>query len=147
MDTTRKGDSLETKIYDLLRSEIAAGRFWAKKQCCKLFRKKGYHSKDRGGDIVFDVAIEIYAPGAREYSLLVLVECKNYANAVPVDDAEEFFSKVQQVSGANVKAVLASTASFQSSARSFAKSKGMGLLRYFDKSNFKWELLRSPSAR
>lgn len=78
--------------------------------------------------------------------MLFLVECKNYTHAVPVDDTEEFFSKVQQVAAANVKAVIASTASYQRGARAFAKSKGMGLLRYFDPSNFKWELMRSPSA-
>ena len=43
----------------------------------------------------------------------MLIECKNYSHAVPVDYAEEFFAKVQQVAAANVKAVIASTASFQ----------------------------------
>lgn len=126
--------------------EIDADRFWAKKDCCKVFWKKGYHSKDRGKEIVFDVSIEIYLPGAEQYSSLVLIECKNYAHSVPVDDVEEFFAKVQQVAAANAKAVIASTASFQSGSRSFAKSKGIGLMRYFDPSNFKWELRRSPSA-
>jgi Zn-dependent peptidase ImmA (M78 family) len=65
---------------------------------------------------------------------------------VPVDDVEEFFAKVQQVAAANAKAVIASTASFQSGSRAFAESKGIGLMRYFDPSCFKWELLRSPSA-
>jgi len=65
---------------------------------------------------------------------------------VPVDDVEEFFAKVQQVAVANAKAVIASTASFQSGTRSFAKSKGIGLMRYFDTAVFKWELRRSPSA-
>ena len=146
MNTTRIGNSLEEKIHDLLHTEIEADRFWAKKANCKLFRKKGYYSNDRVGNIIFDVAIEIYLPGALEYSMLVLVECKNYTHPVRVDEVEEFFTKVQQVSGANIKAVLASTASFQTGTLKFAKSKGMGLLRYFDKSNFKWELKRSPSA-
>jgi hypothetical protein len=75
-----------------------------------------------------------------------LIECKNYSHPVPVDDAEEFFSKVQQVAAANAKGIIASTASFQSGTRTFAKSKGIGLLRYFGTENFKWELKRSPSA-
>lgn len=145
MNSTRKGDLLEENIYNLFHEEIEADRFWAKKPNCKLFRKKGYFSKDRSGNIFFDFSIEIYLPGASEYSLVVLIECKNYNHAVPVDDAEEFFSKIQQISGANVKGVIASTASFQLGTRNFSKSKGIGLLRYFDKTNFKWELMRSPS--
>jgi Zn-dependent peptidase ImmA (M78 family) len=129
-----------------LQEEINADRFWAKKSNCKVFWKKGYHSKDRGGNIVFDVSIEVYLPGAREYSTLVLVECKNYAHSVPVDDVEEFFTKVQQVAAANAKAVVANTASFQSGARAFAKSKGIGLMRCFESGSFKWELRRSASA-
>jgi Zn-dependent peptidase ImmA (M78 family) len=146
MNTTRIGDTLEERIFGLLRTEIEADRFWAKKENCKIFRKKGYHSKDRDGEIIFDVSIEIYLPDAMDYSMLVLIECKNYTHPVPVDDAEELFTKVQQVAAANAKAVIASTASFQSGTRAFAKSKGMGLLRYFDASHFKWELRRSPSA-
>jgi Zn-dependent peptidase ImmA (M78 family) len=117
-----------------------------KEKNCKVFWKKGYYSRDRQAEIVFDVAIEVYLPGATEYSSLVLIECKNYGHPVPVNDAEEFFAKVQQVAAANAKAVIASTASFQSGARAFAKSKGMGLIRYFSPDNFKWELKRSPSA-
>jgi len=143
--TTEKGNALERHIRDLFQAEIDADRFWVKRQNCKVFLKKGYFSKDRGTEIIFDVSIEVYLPGAREYSSLVLIECKNYGHRVPVDDAEEFFAKVQQVAAANAKAVIASTASFQSGARQFAKSKGMGLIRYFSPENFKWELKRSPS--
>ncbi|MDO8373869.1 MAG: ImmA/IrrE family metallo-endopeptidase [Polaromonas sp.] len=145
MNSIRVGDSLEEKIHALFISEIENDRFWAKKACCKVFRKKGYYSKDRGTKIVFDLSVEIYLPGVDEFSVVMLVECKNYNHPVPVDDAEEFFSKAQQISGANIKCVIASTNSFQSGTRAFSKSKGIGLLRYFDKTTFKWELRRSPS--
>ena len=140
-----KGDSLEIAIQGLLNSEIEAGRFWAKKAHCKVFRKKGYYSRDRESKIIFDVSIEIYLPKATEYSLLVLVECKNERRNVEVGEVEEFFTKAQQVAAAGVKAIVASTASFDPGARAFAKSKGMGLIRYFDSTDFKWELKRSPS--
>ena len=140
------GDSLEIAIRDLLESEIAAGRFWAKRANCKIFRKKGYYSKDRASKIVFDVSIEVYLPKATEYSMLVLVECKNHKRTVEVGEVEEFYAKVQQVAAAGGKAVVASTASFDRGSQAFAKSKGMGLIRYFDSSNFKWELRRSSSA-
>lgn len=56
------------------------------------------------------------------------------------------FSQKSQVAAAKGKAVIASTAAFQSGAREFAKSKGIGLMRYFDPEKFKWELRRSASA-
>jgi len=77
MNTFRVGDVFEKQIHDLFQAEIDADRFWAKKANCKVFRKKGYHSKDRNKKIVFDVSIEIYLPGAKDYSSLVLIECKN----------------------------------------------------------------------
>ena len=120
MNTSRVGNVLEKRIHDLFQAEIDADRFWAKKSNCKVFWKKGYHSKDRNTAIVFDVSIEIFLPGSKDYSSLVLIECKNYTHSVPVDDAEEFFAKVQQVAAANAKAVIASTASFQSGTRSYA---------------------------
>lgn len=144
--SNKKGDALELRIFDLFQAEINADKFWVRKENCKVFRKKGYYSRDRGKEIIFDVSIEIYLPGATEYSSLVLIECKNYGHRVPVDDAEEFFAKVQQVAAANAKAIIASTASFQSGARDFATSKGIGLIRYFSPDDFKWELHRSPSA-
>jgi Zn-dependent peptidase ImmA (M78 family) len=77
--------------------------------------------------------------------LLILIECKNYNHPVPVDDAEEFFAKLQQISGANIKGIIASTSGFQESTLKYCNSKGIGLLRYFDNSDFKWVLHRSPS--
>src|SRR5687768_2166293 len=124
LSTTRKGDALERIIRDLLQTEIEADRFYLKKDQCRIFWQKGYFSKDRGSKIVFDVAIEVYLPGTEEYSLLVLIECKNYGHRVPVNDAEEFFSKVQQVAAANCKAIIASTAAFQHGTVEYAKSKG-----------------------
>ena len=144
--TTQQGDAFEACIHDYFSALIASDRFWAKKDNCRIFRKRGYHSRDRNSSIVFDIAIEVYLPGSEEYSTVVLIECKDYSEPVPVSDLEEFFAKVQQVSAARAKAVFASTAAFQSGAREFARSKGIGLIRYFSPENFKWELKRSPSA-
>ena len=146
MNTTQKGDKLETIIYEYLSGLISNNLFWAKKESCKIYLKKGYHSKDRNGKIVFDVAIEVFLPKQSTYSLLILIECKNYRTPVPVDDAEEFYAKIQQISGANIKGIIASSNSFQKGTINFAKSKGIGLLRYFNRSEAKWILTRSPSA-
>lgn len=78
-------------------------------------------------------------------SMLILVECKDYSSPVPVNEVEEFWAKIQQVTGANVKGVLASTNAFQAGTLAFAKSKGFALLRHFGNDSFKYELTRSPS--
>lgn len=146
MDTTKKGDKLEAHVFEVFESQIVEDCFFSKRDYCKIFRKKGYYSKDREKNIVFDISVEVTLPCQERYSLLFLFECKNYGHSVPVDDVEEFFSKIQQVSGANAKGIIVSTNSFQDGAFKFARSKGIGLLRYFSKVNLEWVLTRSPSS-
>lgn len=146
MNTVAIGTKFEEQIFELFASEIENDRFWAKGECCRIFRQKAYPSRDRGTNIIFDVAIEIRYPGVSELSTLVLIECKSYKNKVKPEPVEAFFAKVQQVYGANTKAIVATTSSFQSGAFNFAQSKGMGLLRYIAPDNHKWELRRSASA-
>lgn len=63
MNSTTKGNYLEVKIFNLFQQQISQDKFFAKKEFCKIFRKKGYYSKDRESDIIFDVSIEIFLPG------------------------------------------------------------------------------------
>ncbi|MDF1753310.1 MAG: restriction endonuclease [Verrucomicrobiales bacterium] len=147
MNTVKKGDKFEDKVYDLFGGIIGRGDFIAPEHQCKIYRKKGYYSRDREKNIIFDVSIEIFLPGHKEFSILFLVECKNYNHPVPVDDVEEFFAKVQQISGANTKAVLISTASFAEGTFRYSKSKGIGLARYFEPESLDWVLSRSPSSQ
>jgi Zn-dependent peptidase ImmA (M78 family) len=146
MSSTSRGLDLEERVYSFFAEEIRGNRFVARPECCQIFRKKAYYSRDRLSNVVFDVAIELTMPGAEAHSMLWLVECKNYGRPVPVDDVEEFYAKVQQVGAAKSKAILVTTNSFQSGALEFARSKGIGLLRAFPTSEFKWVLHRSPSS-
>ncbi len=146
MNTTQRGDALEIAVFDLLKAQIDSDRFFARKDCCRIFRRKGYYSEKRKSNIVFDISIEISYPGATDYSVLILVECKNYTKAIPVDDVEEFFAKVEQVGEANTKGIFISNNALQSSALIYCKSQGMGVARYFDGQDLKWELRRAASA-
>lgn len=146
MSSTAKGDKFEAKVRAFLEREIANGHFFARPECCKFISKPRYYSEKRKKHIVFDLSIEVYNPGQKSYAFLVLVECKDYGKAVPVDDAEEFWAKVQQVAGLNVKAIMISTNAFAQGVLEFCKSTGIGLARYYDKSTLKWELQRSPSS-
>lgn len=145
MNTTRQGDEFENRVHTLLQQQIEADQFYLRRACCRLFRRKGYYSKDRGKNIIFDVSIEATLPGANDYSLLVLVECKSYSHPVGVEELEEFWAKIQQVAGANVKAMFASTAPIQEGGLQFARSRGFAVLRYLPNGSFKWQLKRSAS--
>ena len=74
------------------------------------------------------------------------MECKNYSHPVPVDDVEEFVAKLDQVAGKNVKDALFSTANFQQGALSYAKSKGIALVRILPDHQVQWILRRTSAA-
>lgn len=146
MHTTKKGDALEIAVFNLLKAQIDSDRFITRKDCCRIFHRKGYYSEKRKKNIIFDISIELSFPGYADYSILMLVECKNYAKAVPVDDVEEFFAKIEQVGEARTKGIFISNNALQSSALTYCKSQGMGVARYFDGQDLKWELQRTASA-
>jgi Zn-dependent peptidase ImmA (M78 family) len=143
LSTYAKGDKFEEQVFQFLSREIQEGRFFCRPEHCQIYRKKGYYSRDREDSIVFDIAIEVFLPGLEKPSMIVIIECKNYSGSVPVCDIEEFSSKVSQVTGFNVKGIFASMSAFQSGTFNIARNKGFGLLRYFDQSEFRWELPRA----
>ena len=144
LSTYAKGDRFEELVFEFLSREINEGRFYVfRPECCKIFRKKGYYSRDREDFIVFDISVEVFLPGFETPSLLVLIECKNYSSKVPVGDIEEFGSKISQVAGFNAKGIFASASAFQSGTFNIARNRGFGVLRYFDQSEFRWELPRA----
>jgi Zn-dependent peptidase ImmA (M78 family) len=146
MNTTAIGNAFEEKIFDWFQAEIDANRFIAQRDYCRIFPKKGYYSKDRSRNIIFDIAIEIWMPGATTYSFLVLIECKKTRRPISADDVEEFFAKIQQVSAAAVKGIIATTSAFQDAALNFSESKRIGILRFYSDVDYKWELRRSSVA-
>jgi hypothetical protein len=144
MNSTAVGDKLENKVFDFISKELRGGRFLFSPEHAEVFRKKGYFSEKRKSKIVFDVSVEARIPGAADYSILILIECKNYGGSVPVDDLEEFSAKIEQVGGA--KGILISNASLQKSALQFAKSSNIGYVRLLGEDDYKWVLYRSPSS-
>jgi Zn-dependent peptidase ImmA (M78 family) len=146
MSSASLGLDLEKRVFTFLEEEVATNRFFVRPECCALFHKRAYYSRDRQANIVFDIAIELSLPGSLEPSMLCLIECKNYNHPVPVDDVEEFFAKVQQVAAARAKAIMVASSAFQRGALDFARSKGIGLVRAFPESRFKWVLHRSPAS-
>jgi len=73
-------------------------------------------------DIKVDVSFNYTIAGA---DLLFLVECKCYAHSVPVDDVEEFHSKIDDI-GAH-KGIMVTTFGFQEDAVKTARGRGIAL--------------------
>ncbi len=129
MNTTKKGDEFEDRSYDLINRTVSSGELGLISSHCKVFRKKGYYSERRKSEIKFDLTIEVWPPSAERYTLLYIIECKNYSHNVPVDDIEEFHNKIEQVSGVNVKGVFVTNIGFQKGAYNIADSIGMMLIQ------------------
>ncbi|MFY0995875.1 MULTISPECIES: ImmA/IrrE family metallo-endopeptidase [Pseudomonas] len=143
LSTYHKGDLFEQKVFDFLSRELEAGNLYFAPQFTTIQRKPKYFSREREDYIVFDISIEVRLPGFDAPSMIMLVECKNYSSTIPINDVEEFSSKISQVTGHNAKGMLVTASAFQASALNFARNKGMAVIRYLDEGNFTWELSRS----
>lgn len=128
-NTVATGDKFEDVSYDLIDKLLNSGKLGVLSECAKLFKKKAYYSHHRKKDIIFDLTIEIWLPEATKYSMLYIIECKDYAQRIPIDRVEAFHSKINQVAGVNVKGVFISNSPFQESAYNYAESIGMMLIQ------------------
>jgi hypothetical protein len=129
LSAVAKGDAFENRVFESLRKLVESGDLGLNPDCCRLFQKKGYYSRDRGSDIIVDISIEVWLPNADRWSMLWVCECKDYKKPVPVDDVEEFKAKLNQIAGLNVKGLFTTSSAFQSGALNFSRSNGIGLLR------------------
>jgi hypothetical protein len=85
-------------------------------------------------------------PGASKPSMYWIIECKDYTSTVPVNDVEEFHSKIQQITGANVKGFMFVTSSLQAGAYEYADNCGIGVARVKTESDIEWFLeLKTPN--
>ena len=144
--TVARGSAFEDMVFSYLSDELREGRLGFHDANSRIRGSPKYYSADRGSDISFDLSIEVSMSGSESVSYLVLVECKDYSGSVPVDDLEEFNSKVVQVSGLNVKAIFISTAPLQAGALNYARSRKIAVARYFHGEGCKWELRRRVSS-
>jgi Zn-dependent peptidase ImmA (M78 family) len=136
--TVEKGDRLEKEVYEIFKKLLENDKFYLSPKTSKIFYKKGYYSKDRQKNIVFDISIETYVNGAEDYSMLTLIECKNLNKKVPVDDVEEFCGKITQIGEHNTKGIIITSVGFQESAFNVGKSKKVGLARIKNSDSIEW---------
>jgi hypothetical protein len=88
-----------------------------------VLERRTYVGRISGRNIKVDVSFVLHVAGGAD--LLVLVECKHYKHKVPVDDVEEFHSKIDDI-GAQ-KGILITTVGFQSGALKAANGRHIAL--------------------
>ena len=129
MNTYQKGSQFEDRVFLALDRELRNERLGVLPNSCQIYKKKGYYSPDRGSNIIVDISIEVTLPDADHWSILWVCECKDYKGAIPVNDVEEFHTKIRQIAGDNVKGLFITSGSLQIGAYNFAKAKGIGVVR------------------
>lgn len=135
-NTYLKGDILEAKTFEIFRKLLEDDRFYVSGKNSKIFRQKRYFSREREANITFDLAIETIMPGQTNFSMLTLIECKNYGSTVQVGDVESFSDKVRQVGGH--KAIMVTASKFQKSALKIAVSRRIGVARVIEPNELQW---------
>lgn len=126
----KKGTLLEESVYNVLLEMTANEKLAFKSTQCKVFLHKKYFSKDRDDFIETDVSIEVFIENANEPFFIWIWECKDYKNAIPIDDLEEFHAKLEQIGADNTKGTMITAQGyFQTGAINYAKNKKIGLAR------------------
>jgi hypothetical protein len=143
---TSPGTEFEIEVFHALQRVLREGSLGLDPECSRIFHHRPYYSSTRKKGIYFDIAIELTLPRASAVSFLWIWECKSYKKLVPVDDIEEFESKLNQVGAANTKGTMISRNGFQQSTLEFAKSTGVGLARLMPQAQIEWILYRATPA-
>lgn len=136
LNTTVIGDEFERRSVEIITKVINEGQLGYLSDCLRIYPKGKYHSRLRANDIIFDLAIEVWPPGASRYVLIYLIECKSYKTRVPVDRIEAFHSKIQQVSGVNAKGIFITNSPLQKSALAMAEAIGMMVIQGESSDNY-----------
>jgi len=138
-NTTKRGSEFEEKVFFIIRELLDNEDFFVSGKKSYIYRKKEYYSDSRKSKIVVDISIETYLDKAEKYSLLTIFECKNYSDkGVPVDDVEEFDSKLSQLGEHNTKGIIVTNSYFQKGSINVATSKKIGLIRINEKKEIDW---------
>lgn len=146
MNSVRVGNEFEDKVFKVFSKMIEEGKFFLQNKNIRIEQKKGYYSEARKANIFFDITIEVFLPEQIEPSFIVFIECKNYSKTVPIDDLEEFHTKVLQIAPNANKAILVTNSSFSDTGINYAKTNKIALVRLFDDSSIKWVINRDYRA-
>jgi len=145
MNTTQIGNDFENRVYVLIKHLLDNDEFTVPGKRSRIYQKKGYKSEKRKNQIITDISIETFWPGATEYSILNVFECKCLNKNVVVDDIEEFSAKLLQIGEHGTKGTIVTTKGFSKDTINFAKSTKIGLLKVKSNNEFEWINYRKNS--
>jgi hypothetical protein len=140
MSSVARGDAFEKKVFDAVSKELAADRLGLSPRYATVHRNKPYHSRDRNSAIVVDVSVEVWLPGAKNFSFLWVCECKDYTGSLAVNEVEEFKAKLDQIAGVNKKGILAITGALQRSTLNYARANGIAILRLLPDDQVRYQI-------
>lgn len=127
MPTT--GGRFELFVRDYIQNELRDGKLSLDPNHAVVLLNPKYYSRTRKKDVVFDVSLEVRRPGVKEPFFVWIWECKDYSYPVPVNDIEEFHTKLEGIGLHHTKGTVATTHSYQKSAITVARAYGIGLVR------------------
>ncbi|MGD1947882.1 MAG: ImmA/IrrE family metallo-endopeptidase [Croceivirga sp.] len=128
MNTVQIGDNFESRCNRLIAHVIENHELSLEASHCKVIEKPKYYSVKRKKKITFDLSIEVTPPKAEKPFLVCIIECKSLNKPVPVDDVEEFESKVGGIQDFQTKKIMIAQNGFQSGAFEMAKNMGITLI-------------------
>lgn len=129
MNTVLKGDKFEDIGIDLIHKLISEEEILINAKYIRPFKKKKYKCKSRDGNVEFDYVIEVWPPNAERYSVVYFIECKDYKNRVGVNQLKKFHNDIEEVSGANAKAILITKSLLQEGAKTYAEANGFMVIQ------------------
>jgi hypothetical protein len=145
------GMALEDEVFGMLQSMIDADRLPYKKDRCRIYRRRAYHSPDRGGPVNFENVIEVFrSPDFADDTKpahVVFYECKDQGRNVEVGEIDEIIARLGVSFGFSMKAYVVTRKGFARGALNTASSKGIGLIKIMpdDKFHVITELLTAQS--
>ena len=133
MTTVQKGNKLEDQLYDHLLDQKDRGALVFDvypAPLCTLHKKKKYFCTERGGNIEFDVVVEVRRSGSDDPHLYLLFECKNHKAPIQESDITDFSDKIGRLFRHACKGFIVSTSRLQSGAESIARSRRLGIVKF-----------------
>lgn len=129
MSSSARGRLFEERVFGALSFALESGALGLRAPLATIHSQRQYPSRDRDAVLTVDIAIELVLTRNARPALVWVFECKSLRRALPVDDVEEFHAKLQQIGEDNTKGTIVTEGALQSGALSYARAKGIGVIR------------------
>lgn len=133
MNTTKKGNRLEEKLFLYLKEQQDQGKLIYgshPSHLCKIFKKKKYPCKVRGSDVEFDVVVEVYREDNNDPYFYLIFECKNQGRKLEAEKVNNFTANLGRLFPHASKGVIVTSNSLQSGAEAIAKNLKLGIVLF-----------------